>query len=326
LGAEPGGGIDEAAGQEVDVEHVGPVVLLAGGEQVEQQGAEARLVQDVGDVAVAGAVAAAAAAVREHDHPGGVLGQGEVPAEVDRPSVHVDLCVADRRVVTGRGAGRRCGLGGSLEAGDDLVVGGLGEVLVELADREERVRCLQRDELVGSVGQARGPLRWGDGYGQHHPSGPVGAGDLTGRTRGRPGGDAVIDDHRDAALEAVAGPVAPEPLGPTFELGPLAGLDPGQLGLGHTREADHLVVDDPHAVLADRAHAQLGLERHTELADHDHIQRGMQGPGHLERDGHPAPREAEHDHRLATEMPQPGGQPPSCIDTIEEVHHDTPSG
>jgi hypothetical protein len=98
----------------------------------------------------------------------------------------------------------------------------------------------------------------------------------------------------------------------------LAGLDRGQLIRRYPRRLDDLAVDHPHAVLPDRAHPQLGLVRHPELADHDHIQRRPQRPGHLQRNRHTAPRQAEHNHRLAPQVLQPGGQQPPRIGTISE--------
>jgi hypothetical protein len=86
---------------------------------------------------------------------------------------------------------------------------------------------------------------------------------------------------------------------------------------------DDLGVDDPHPVLSDRAHAQLGLERHPELAHDDHVQRRAQRLRHLERDRDPAPRQAKDNDGLAPQVPEPGGKPPSRIITIGENHHDS---
>ena len=86
LGAQPAGDVGEPAGEQVDVEHVGPVALLVGGEQVEEQRAKPGLVEHAGDVAVAGAVAAAAAAVGEHHDPGGRLGNERCPASTTAPA------------------------------------------------------------------------------------------------------------------------------------------------------------------------------------------------------------------------------------------------
>ena len=114
----------------------------------------------------------------------------------------------------------------------------------------------------------------------------------------RAGRDAVVDDERRPAGErhAVARPA--EPRGAARELEPLARLDRGEVGRGHAGASHDLLVDDPHAVLADRAHRQLGLERHAELADDDHVERGAERGRDLERDRHSAAREPEHDQVL----------------------------
>src|SRR5690606_41132560 len=87
--------------------------LLRRGEQVEQQRPQAGPHEHRGDVAVAGAVAAAAAAVGEHDDPPGAGRQGEVAPEPDRAGVHDDVLVAPpvpggpaAGPAGGRGAGR----------------------------------------------------------------------------------------------------------------------------------------------------------------------------------------------------------------------------
>jgi hypothetical protein len=80
----------------------------------------------------------------EHHHPDGVLRQSEVPTKLDRTSPDLDLLIARRRIVAcrARRGGPRDGSSGTLEAGDDLFVRGLGEVVIELPDRVERIRRL----------------------------------------------------------------------------------------------------------------------------------------------------------------------------------------
>jgi len=66
-----------------------------------------------------------------------------------------------------------------------------------------------------------------------------------------------------------------------------------------------VLVDDPHAALADRPETVFRLERNAELAHHDHIQRGAQLLSHLERDRHAAPRQAKHGNIGPAQVPQP---------------------
>ncbi len=84
-----------------------------------------------------------------------------------------------------------------------------------------------------------------------------------------------------------------------------------------------MAIGDPHPVLADCPHGQLGLERHADLADNDHVQRRAQRAGHLRGDRHAAARQAEDDDWLTAQMLQPPGQLAARIITTSE-HHDHP--
>src|SRR5207245_2452962 len=78
----------------VDVEHGGPVALLLGCEQIEQQRAQARLIQHRGDVPVAWAGPAAATAVREDDDLRRAPGNGQVPRQTCPDPVNAVLYYA----------------------------------------------------------------------------------------------------------------------------------------------------------------------------------------------------------------------------------------
>ncbi len=117
-------------------------------------------------------------------------------------------------------------------------------------------------------------------------------------------------------------------LRPAAELSPLELLDPGELPLGDAFGPDHLVVDDPDTVLADRAHGQFRLGGQADLADQDDVQRGIQRPGDLIGHRDPPAGQAEHHaarsphyRRLAG---QQAGQPPPGVRAIEEGHRGTP--
>src|SRR5690606_6982891 len=172
--------------------------------------------------------------------------------------------------------------------------------------------------LVGGVAQPRGPPRRRHRHRQHDPGRAVGAGHLAGGPGRRAGGDAVVDDDGGPAGERHPGPVAPEAAGPALQLGPLPGLDLGDLALGDTGHAHDLGVDHPGAVLADRAHAQLGLERHAQLADDDDVQRRAQRGGDLVGHRDTTPGQAQHDDGLVAQVRQLRGQPPPGISPIAE--------
>jgi hypothetical protein len=80
---QPVEGGEQAFGEEFDVEARGVGLVLLRGEQVEEQGGDAVFVQDAGDVLVARAVAAAAAAVGEGDDAGGAPGDRRRAGETD---------------------------------------------------------------------------------------------------------------------------------------------------------------------------------------------------------------------------------------------------
>ncbi len=72
-------------------------------------------------------------------------------------------------------------------------------------------------------------------------------------------------------------------------------LHSGDVVLGGSYQANEVVVDDADAVLADRAHRQLGLAGRPDLAHQDHVERRVEGAGDLERNRHAATRETEDD-------------------------------
>ena len=109
----------------------------------------------------------------------------------------------------------------------------------------------------------------------------------------RCGPPAVPAAGRRAAGPA-GGPAGPVPAPPRWR------SLRGQPGL-----ADHAIVDDPGTALADGAEAVFRLERDAELAHHDHVERGPQLPGHLGRDRHAAPRQADHHGIGAAQVQQP---------------------
>jgi hypothetical protein len=77
---EPVGRVDEPFGEQVDVEaqlcRARIDYFFVQRQQVDQQGSQLRLVQHARHISIAGAVPAAAAAVRKQYDPPGFLGQG----------------------------------------------------------------------------------------------------------------------------------------------------------------------------------------------------------------------------------------------------------
>src|SRR5271157_6409058 len=99
----------------------------------------------------------------------------------------------------------------------------------------------------------------------------MGPDDLAGGPRRRPCGDAVIDHHRSPANEGRTRTIAPKTRGPPLELSSFRSLHRGHLVLADPRHGEHLVIQDPYPVFADRAHTEFRLIRHAELAHDDHV-------------------------------------------------------
>src|SRR5205814_10070541 len=111
--------------------------------------------------------------------------------------------------------------------------------------------------------------------------------------------DPVVDHDRRPAGQCDTESVTSKTSGSPFELYSLPLLDRGELVIGDTGECLDAVVDDAHAVFADSAHGELGLEGHSELPHDDDVEWSIERPSDLERDGHAPPAQAQHHDRLA---------------------------
>ena len=98
MSGQPSGDVDESAGEQIDVEHIGTIALLCRCEQIEQQRRQAGPVQHVGHQAVTWAVPTAAAAMRKNHDAGRVVGNGEMPRHRSVPGdQYLDFLVAQHR-------------------------------------------------------------------------------------------------------------------------------------------------------------------------------------------------------------------------------------
>ena len=204
------------------------------------------------------------------------------------------------------------------DRGGDLGVTGLAEVGVELADPAEAPRRVHGDERVGRVAQPLGPAERSHRHREHHTRGPLGARDSARSPSGGPGGDPVVDDDHRAVLEVEWRPVTAILGGPAFQLDPLALFDHGDVRLVDTGVAHDVVVEDAHAALTDRPQRQLGLHRHTQLADKDHVEPRAQRGGDLGGDEHTAPRQPHHDRVGAAQFDEQVGQLAPSVGPVGE--------
>ena len=227
----------------------------------------------------------------------------------------------------GRRRSRRLPPGGSLDRGccsieerDDLFVGHLGEVPVELTHCEERRRGLQTDHLVRHRGQLIERGSWGDRHSQDHPPRPLRPSHRARRSCGGAGCDTVVHHDGDPPYQGRSGTVPAKTAGSPFELESLPLLDGHQLGVVDPCHADHPIVDDADAALADGAHGELRLEPHAELPDDNHVERRTEQPSHLGPHRYPTSGQTEHDHIVALEVLEPSGESPPGLHPVAESH------
>ncbi len=140
------------------------------------------------------------------------------------------------------------------------------------------------------------------------------------RGTSRPAGrDAVVDDDHRAAGQRGHRPLPAIPPYPALELDLLPRFDGRELFGGDTPETHDVGVEDADAAFTDGAHAELGLLRHAELADDDHVEGRMKRPSHLERDRHAAPRQCEHDRMFRAPRFEPCRQCPTRVAPVVEA-------
>ena len=108
--------------------------------------------------------------------------------------------------------------------------------------------------------------------------------------------------------------------GPPLELGALASLRVGESRRVDPAGLQHVLVEDHHAVLADRAHRQLRALWQAELAHQDDVEGGAQRAGHPGGHRHPAARQPEHDDVPTGERRHPAPQLLTRVPAVLERH------
>ena len=186
-------------------------ISSSGGEEIEKKGSESGRVQDGCDKAISRTVATAPAAVGEHDQSRAHLWNHEMTNEADGSDLHDHFFVSNRRV----GGSRRhrwgnCPGGCPLKELHHLLVRGLREVPVELADGKERLGGREADKFVCCL-RERGERRpRSNGHRENHARRAMGPDHLASGPRRRPRSDAVIDHHRSPAEEGRTRTIAPK--------------------------------------------------------------------------------------------------------------------
>src|SRR5713101_5369600 len=192
---------------------------------------------------------------------------------------HYQLCHADRMPSPVWSGARLLASGSTVllataQERNDLVVGGLREVVVELSDRVEHHRSVEAEDVIRLTAEPLGPVRWGDGDGRDDPLWTHGPHRPQGRDHSCPGGNPVVDHdrgpRRPIRKRAIA---AVQTHAPTDLLRLLRGLLP-QISLIHSQGIHQGLIKVEGAVVGDGPDRQLRVSRRTELARDDDIQRG----------------------------------------------------
>jgi len=190
------------------------------------------------------------------------------------------------------------GEGGAAEEFADFGVGGLGEVLVPLADRLEPGGREEADDLVGFLGEPLADGRRGDRNSDDDAGGVAQAESGDGGAHGGAGGEAVVDEDDGAAGDVDGRPVAAVGLLAAFELGALAVEDEAELVGGGAGMEDGGFVDELDCGTADAAggdgsEGELGDVGGADFANYPYIEGGVEGLGDFEGDGDAATGESE---------------------------------
>ncbi len=203
-----------------------------------------------------------------------------------------------------------------------LIIGGLIEISVELADRVERCRRLQAHQRVDFPPQlvAGGRCRY-----RHRHQYRLRQG--TQRPRRRP--------HRGSRRQPIVNQNYRAPLNPNRRSPfPIQRLPPRNLpdlprrcridGLLRNPERPHHIRLHHHQAPArHRPHCQLFLPRNAQLAHNKNVEWPMQSPRHLERHRHSTPRQSQHDRPRPIQLLADGMRQRTARVTaiLKYVHH-----
>ena len=264
------------------------------------------LVQRPRDLPVAGAVAARAAAVREHDQaPVRDSGRTRSPTISSPPPTGIRTSLE----LSNRPRWRIVGVAGQ-QLGD-LGVRGRLEVLIPEADRPHQLRLEQADTSSASSRSDSTRLRRADRHGEDQPARLARPDRPQRRARRAAGRQPVVDDDRGAPLHLERRAAAPVALHARIDLGAGA-RDRGLQLLDADQQVAHdLLVEHAHVALGDRADAVLRVAGRADLSHHQHVERRPERLRDLVGDRHAAARQAEHDRVLDGERAQALGQLPS---------------
>ena len=199
----------------------------------------------------------------------------------------------NRRVSGARCCGHLLGMSEQLA---DLLIRGLSEVLVPVADSVKGFRCDRADDLVDLGSQLFTGLGRCRRYRHNDPGRFALPQCLDGRAHRGTGRQPVIDqDHGPTMHIERRTTTAISTLAPR-QLVALLRLDPVDHIVRNTQVSDDLLVEDARAAGRNGTHCELFVARDAELADDEDVQRRPERAGYFIRDRHTATRQCQYDH------------------------------
>ena len=215
---------------------------------------------------------------------------------------------------------------GLLQQLDDLLVGGLGEVEVPLADPEERLWSHDAYGLVHFPLEFTAGGKRGGRNGHGDPSGPVAFERQYRGAHAGPRGQPIVHEDGRLALQFERGPVAAIEALAALQFRLLSDGDGIDLALVQPGRPHHVVVQHPYSTTGDGPERKFLLPGHPELADHVDVERSPQGFGDLEGHHDAAPRQPQDDQVVAAFV---GSQllcqyPPGVAAIGEDTHLSLP--
>lgn len=176
----------------------------------------------------------------------------------------------------------------------NLAVTGLTEIAIKIADRGERRRRVEADDIIHHGGQLAHGIPCGHRNRDHGLSGSQCLHGLRGGSHRRPGCHAVVHQYDVPILEGGKRPVTTiKTLAPVelrqFALGNLG----NGLFIERRPHVDEIFIQDANPAKGDGTDRKFRLHRGAEFTDDDDIQLRIERPRNLPGNGHPATRQRE---------------------------------
>ena len=208
---------------------------------------------------------------------------------------------------------------------DNLLVLDLTKVPVEGADRTEGFGYLQADHPVGLCAKIHDGVRRADRRSQYHLARLQRTETPQGGPHGCSGCHAVVNHDDSSAPQVGERSSADIELAAPTQFSEFLIPCPIELVLRHAGHPNDILVSDNDRIGAVHhgASCEFRLPGYADLPHQQQLQRRIEGPGHSRSDGHPAPRQGEHERTGGLELGQRVGQLPSSVSSVGKAHGNT---